>query len=434
MTNAVYNLNIILAVISITLCLMGLVNVFIFWKINRRRTRQICITCILMAFYAVDNLAALLLRGSPGSTVRIILYCVNTAEFLLPALLIWHVAVCLLEEIGSTKRYHAQKNGFAVLVLIHFVLLMLNLRYHWYFCLNQNNVYQRGSSYIIAFIPSMLIFLEVLYQLFKNRRMLTKSKFSALCAFCAMPVAVMPIQTMYYGLNLTVICTVITGIILNAVITSELVQDYVRQEKNNADMKVSLLLSQMQPHFLYNSLLVIQQLCVVDSEKAYKAVGEFTDYLRHNIDMNSLTSPHLIPFEEEIGHVRNYVRLYEYRFGNDIKVVYDFEITDFMIPPLVLQPIVENAIRHGIRKTSYGKGTVTIRTAKKDGSVQIEVEDDGVGMEIDSATGQALRESVGISNARQRINAYGHGTLTYRKAENSGTVACIVLPYAKRRS
>lgn len=168
-----------------------------------------------------------------------------------------------------------------------------------------------------------------------------------------------------------------------------------RIEQELADSRISVMLSQVQPHFLYNALTGIRQLCNTDPRRASDALGHFAYYLRGNMD--SLSDTQLIPFEKEMEHVRDYLYLEEMRFGDRLHVRMELEFLDFWMPPLTLQPIVENAVRHGITKKKSG-GTLTIRTERAQTSVIVTVHDDGIGFELSTLLTDG-RSHVGIAGS-----------------------------------
>jgi len=188
--------------------------------------------------------------------------------------------------------------------------------------------------------------------------------------------------------------------------------------------QISIMLSQIQPHFLYNSLTAIGMLCELDPPKAKTAVFTFAHYLRGNMD--SLVENRLIPLEKEMEHVRHYLWLEEMRFGNRLKVEYDIQTTGFSLPALTIQPIVENAVRYGLMKRSAG-GTVSIRVREEESCWRISVEDDGPGFDP-SAHKQDGRSHTGIENVRRRLQAMCGGALSVETAPGAGTAAIIDIP------
>jgi sensor histidine kinase YesM len=196
--------------------------------------------------------------------------------------------------------------------------------------------------------------------------------------------------------------------------------------------QISIMLSQIRPHFLYNALVAIQELCHIDPETASEAVGEFSNYLRGNLD--SLSIKNTIPFEKELKHVETYLSLEKKRFGDKLSVVYDVKACDFLIPALTLQPVVENAVRHGVTKREEG-GSVKISTGEDETNSVITVTDDGVG--FDTSPNRAMKRGekilherlhVGIENVRSRLVSMCGGTLSVESAPGVGTSAVITIP------
>ena len=148
------------------------------------------------------------------------------------------------------------------------------------------------------------------------------------------------------------------------------------EEDLKARQRIQIMTSQIQPHFLYNTLSTIQALCRADPDRAAGITENFGAYLRQNLA--SLNEPGLIPFDKELEHTKIYVEIEETRFPN-IHVRYDIQDGDFSLPPLTLQPIVENAIRHGVRIRE--EGIIEIVTRQREDGHEIVIRDNGVGFE-----------------------------------------------------
>lgn len=189
--------------------------------------------------------------------------------------------------------------------------------------------------------------------------------------------------------------------------------------------RMQLMLSQIKPHFLYNSLNVIRELIHSDPRAAEHALDDFSDFLRHNVQ--TIESDRPILFRQEMEHVRSYLTLQKLRFGEELQVVYDIACEDILLPALTLQPIVENAVSHGIRESESGVGTVTIRTREYDDRREICVIDDGCGFEP-AALDSADHSHVGLRNVRERLRRLCGGSLEIRSEIGSGTQVTIILP------
>jgi len=209
--------------------------------------------------------------------------------------------------------------------------------------------------------------------------------------------------------------------LLNEQITKK--KQIAELENELLQSQISIMLSQIQPHFLYNSLAAIRELCRIDPEAAYEAVDEFSTYLRGNLDSLLIKKP--IPFEKELSHVKTYLSLEKKRFGDKLNIVYDIGTNNFFIPALTLQPIVENAVRHGVTKREEG-GTVTIRTEDNGIEAVITVTDDGVGFDLKRTKDEHLR--VGIENVSSRLATMCGGTINIHSEPGAGTIAVITIP------
>ncbi|MEG0340133.1 MAG: histidine kinase [Oscillospiraceae bacterium] len=187
---------------------------------------------------------------------------------------------------------------------------------------------------------------------------------------------------------------------------------------------MAILLSQIQPHFLYNTLTAICGLCDENPQEAKKVTAEFADYLRHNLE--SLTQSIPVPFEDELRHIKVYLDIEKKRFEERLNIVYDIANIDFRVPALTIQPIVENAVKHGVVKRKNG-GTVTISTRKQECYYEIIITDDGVGFDINEPQPDP-NTHIGIQNVRDRLWSMCKGTLDIKSEEGKGTEASIKIP------
>lgn len=199
-----------------------------------------------------------------------------------------------------------------------------------------------------------------------------------------------------------------------------LLQNALDMEQRMLKTQGAFLASQIQPHFLYNTLTTIQELCWSDPELAADTVLHFADYLRQNIDFMSYKDK--IPFEEERRHIDNYIHIQRSRFEDAVGFVLDIGVTDFMLPPLTVQPLIENAVSHGIRRGS-GRGTVQLTTRRKGNQVIITVSDDGTGFDPAQVGNRSLE------NIRSRIALTMGGSMTIRSSLGIGTEVCLHIPY-----
>ena len=205
-------------------------------------------------------------------------------------------------------------------------------------------------------------------------------------------------------------------------------------EKQAMEMKlqesqISIMLSQIQPHFLYNTLNSIYQLCETNPMRARSMVNFFAEYLRNNL--SSLEEPGLISFETELSHIKTYLEIEKIRFEDSLEIEYDIKCVDFSLPVLTVQPIVENAVKHGTSK-KRGGGKVTISTDENKESHIIKVFDTGCGFDPSKPKDDGKRH-VGIENVRQRLFNMCGGSLSIESEVGKGTLATIIIPKGGKR-
>jgi LytS/YehU family sensor histidine kinase len=188
--------------------------------------------------------------------------------------------------------------------------------------------------------------------------------------------------------------------------------------------RISIMLSQMKPHFIFNTLNTIYHLCDIDPAKAKNTISSFSIYLRNNI--NNLEQSEMIYFEKELSFINAYLDIEKVRFDDELQIVYNIGTSNFKLPVLTVQPIVENAVKHGTSKKE-GVSYLYITTRETEGFYEIEIRDTGVGFDS-MQTKKDNNKHVGIENVRQRLNTLCNGTLTLESAVGVGTTALIKIP------
>lgn len=189
--------------------------------------------------------------------------------------------------------------------------------------------------------------------------------------------------------------------------------------------RATTMMSQIRSHFVFNILNAISGMCKYNPEKADETVVCFARYLRSNI--NIMEDDSLITFHTDLRHLEDYIALEQIRFGDKIQLETDITVEQFMLPPLILQPIVENSIKHGLTPKPTG-GTITLRTRETDKAIVIVLEDDGVGFAMEELE---KRGSVGLRNIRFRLQTMMNGKLDIQSEIGKGTVSTITLPKEK---
>lgn len=185
--------------------------------------------------------------------------------------------------------------------------------------------------------------------------------------------------------------------------------------------KTNTMVNQISTHFFYHTLNALQALIVLKPDEAYKMAGDFSRYLRFNVDAIAAAGG-VVSFKEELRAVRAYAEINETQLGDRLKVIFDVPEVDFQMPALTLQTLVENAIIHGI-KPKVGGGTVTVSLRSDEQNWYIRVADDGQGFDPTMARKE---QSVGLSNIRRRIAAFEGCALEIASAPGCGTTAVLI--------
>ena len=189
-----------------------------------------------------------------------------------------------------------------------------------------------------------------------------------------------------------------------------------------AESRISTMMSQIRPHFIYNTLGSIEQLCDLDPKKAGELVHDFAKYLRGNF--GELDNPKPILMSQEMDHVRHYISIENVRFP-DMSFTFEMNSDDFYIPALTVQPIVENAIKHGLMKLPKG-GTIRVVSYETDNHYCISVIDDGVGFDTSLLIDE--RAHVGLRNIRERLKVMVNGTMEIESTVGVGTKVLVKIP------
>ena len=199
---------------------------------------------------------------------------------------------------------------------------------------------------------------------------------------------------------------------------------YQQMQKELYEAKVSVMVSQIQPHFMYNALSSIAMMCTLNPETAQEATITFADYLRGNMDSLKQTAP--VAFETELEHLKKYLYIENLRFADLLNVENDIQATDFKLPLLSIQPLVENAVKHGVGMAEDG-GTVKISTRETENAYEVIVEDDGVGFDVIEKKNDG-RSHVGMENTKKRLHDMCGGEVIITSVIGKGTTAKVILP------
>ena len=223
---------------------------------------------------------------------------------------------------------------------------------------------------------------------------------------------------------LIVVLLIIPSHINAAFRAKELEAEQLILKRELQEKRISIMLSQMKPHFIFNALNTIYHLCDIDPDKAKSTISSFSTYLRNNI--NNLDQSEMIYFEKELSFINAYLDIEKVRFDDELLISFDIGVSNFKLPVLTVQPIVENAVKHGTSKKE-GVSHLYISTNETDAFYEIVIRDTGVGFDTSTPPNDGQKH-IGISNVRQRLETLCGGTLTIESTPGVGTIASIKIP------
>ncbi len=413
--NVVFNATV--CIIGIAILLIHVVSM-LFKKNRRRDENRLFIFLIFTAIHFATYLTFTLLKSSVQSDAYIIgfyttFYIFNNIE----VFLLFYYMLSYLELMDKTRKSLFITN--AALFMTFVVLDIVNI-FTGIFFTASGGEYTRSKLMILSQGYQFVIFVVVFIVTMSNKHLVIREKIAFAC-YCLLPLVAIILQNRFAGFAIAYLSIILTIEILFFFLNVQKNIELAEQQKMNKEAQIKIMMSQIQPHFIYNSLSSISTLVTIDPDKAQKALDNFTEYLRHNLA--ALTQTNLIPFEEEFKHVQTYVSLEKVRFNTRISVIYDIKVRDFLVPPLSIQPLVENAIKHGILKRMEG-GTVIIKTYESDDAYVVEVNDDGVGFDMDAINFNENKH-FGLNNIKHRIKNMCNGDIIFTSEIDKGTHVVI---------
>lgn len=415
-----------------------------FDKEKRRWILCIQISSVVLLF---SDAIAWMCRGGEGIKAAAFVRVSNFLVFLLSDLILFffHGYVCSYLFPGENKKINwssrkcgeMDKDGktflqkricAAYLIPLFGAFMVIVSQFtNLYYYIDAQNYYHRNVAYplslLIPFVGMALDFTIII----QCRKKISKEIFISMLSYLLLPLMGTIILLFYYGISFVNIAISISVIFMFVSAIMEQNQKLAQKEKEAADMRISIMISQIQPHFMYNALNSIYYLCDKDTKLAKEAIHDFSQYLQYIL--RSMSRSTKISFREELKHIKAYLKLEKMRFEDDLNIVYQIETLDFSLPALSVQPLVENAVKHGICKKDDA-GTLTLITRETENQIEIVIEDDGVGFSPQIKKNDG-RPHIGIQNVKERLQAMCGGRLTIKSKIGVGTTVTITLPKEK---
>lgn len=388
-------------------------------KRNRAMFRMIFVLSVL--FFC--DLAVSLIEGNPKYIIAIT--TLETALFIFEDIISYTYWTYIREELDLSEKITTVADKVLRIVLCVSILLsVINAKFGYYFTISEMGEYIDSPYEFVGDIGIVAIFLFSAIQIIRMKERTVNEKL-VLISF-----GVFPLIAYIIGIGAQEYTWIYPSYMLSILLIY--IRVFMERGKKLAEQQViltkqstALMISQIQPHFLYNVLTTISNLCATDPEEAEETTVLFSQYLRTNLD--SLKSQESVPFALELSHIRTYVELEKKRFGDILNVEYDIKEQNFKVPSLGLQPIVENSIKHGIRGKN-APGRIKISTSKVPNGYSIVIEDDGVGFDMTAPAKEDGRSHVGMNNVRDRLKQMCNASMTIESSPGNGCRTEIVVP------
>ncbi len=333
--------------------------------------------------------------------------------------------VYLLHSCGESFKSSALPKAVAVLSAVFFAMLVAAQFTNAFYCVTPDNQYYRGPLFSLLVFPLVVIMILNVAGTIRRRNKLSRRYYVALL-ICMVPMTAAIFVHSFIEVELFVVfCMALFALIMYGLIISGNVTQYTRQQREIANQRADIMVLQMRPHFICNTMMSIYYLCDQDPQKAKQVTLDFTTYLRRNF--TAFAREDTVSFTSELEHTRAYLAVVQAQFENSLFVAFDTPYTLFRVPPLTLQPIVENAVKQGMR-ASNEPTHISIVTRQTDTGGEIIVEDDGPGF----APANDNEPHIGLNNIRQRLELMCGGTLTITPREGGGTSVKATIPRSRR--
>lgn len=334
--------------------------------------------------------------------------------------------IAYFEERAKIKYKHAFRMAIYIYSIVCSLVYASSIWNHWFFFVDENCTYHATENSGISGDILLPIVVASIIIIIANRKHTSKRDTVLHLMYLAANI-ILGFIDVRYTVSFHYIAMTILVLLIFVFIGLERDKQLEIKNKDLAISELNALRLQMNPHFVYNTLASIDGLVDVDPDEARQLIAKFTKHLRSSYLDNS---PSFVPFEKELENIKCYLAVEEVRFP-DIEIKYNLTVMDFNIPPLTIQPIIENAIKHGICKKDDSAGTITISTYDDEKNNYIEITDNGVGFNSKKKKEKDGRTHLGIDNSRKRLELICNGSLDIVSIQSVGTQVLVTVPKEK---
>ena len=419
MTEWIDRLDYILIGAMLALTLLGFIVAAVMPGIEKWNKRFFAVLfSVLFLLVCLIIADMILFEAQVNLTLEKLIWFIESALLSLPMFMF---TIYLLHFCGENRKKSLLFWTALICLCIYLIPLWLAQFTDLFYDLTPDYQFVRGPLYsLIPIAPLVMMFANIL-GVMRRRGKLSKRRCWAYLIYLLPMTAAILIHAIVFSFQIVAFGFTLSTLSMFIIILLEQVEQDLKQQREIAAQRADILILQMRPHFIYNTMMSIYYLCLQNPKKAQSVTLDFTSYLRRNF--TAIASAETIPFSEELEHTRAYLSVEQAQFEDGLFVEYDTPHTDFRLPPLTLQPIVENAVKHGMDPDSEPLH-VFIRTRKTDSGSEILVEDDGTGFEPANDD----EPHIALSNIRQRLELMCRGKLTILPREGGGTMVKAEIP------
>lgn len=414
------DINHTIALTGFLLCFYGLLQVMLTSSVEQKGKLVGFKIYTCLALFDAASLISFMFAGRQGPKWHVVLQISKFMEFFLVTLLILNAARLIGFHIGDEDQSERRFSVLNICILLQTLLLTVNLFTGFVYRIGPDNVYRTGAAYPVAYIIPITMVCIVFSFRASNGKNMNKLQIIAFDMSFLLIILAGIIQTKYVGLFIGVLVAILATSAFYILMLEDQREKYNKKLEESYLMRSNLLAGQLKPHFLSNTLAMIRTMCEPDSD-AFAAISKLSEFIRGSLKVVTETKP--IPIEEELELIEDYIDLQNLRFKNSVNVEWDIEETEFSVPALSVQILVENAIKHGIRETPEGRGVIGIGTGSDEDTYYVRISDNGVGFDADTE-----EWGTGLRNLRDRLDIMCGGKLEIDSRHGIGTVGIVRIP------
>lgn len=341
-------------------------------------------------------------------------------EYFLISVTMFMFTIFLLHCCGENWRKSKIFYSALIVLVVFFILLGINQFSGIFYYITEENIFYRNELHAVLMLPFILIAALNLFTVIKRRKIFSKKYYMAFMVNTLPMTFAMLFHTAIFNPIVVALGVTFSALGMFVIILIDHIEKFLRQQREIFNQQANILVLQMRPHFIYNTMTSIYYLCSQNPKQAQKVTLNFTNYLRKNF--MAIACEGTILFSEELEHTKAYLSIVHAQFEENLFVKYDTPYVNFKIPPLTLQPIVENCVKHGLDLDSDPLN-ILILTRETNSGNEIIVEDNGSGFDLDEN-----KEYFALENIQKRLEMFCGGILSIYPREGGGTIVKILIP------